>query len=497
MPRNDKDSELILGLISTVGTETDEVIKDIKGQLAFFHYDVEEIIVSKEVLSLFEPDGTIDWKSEFDRVDYYMDLGNKIRQNTNDNSILMKGVARDIYLKREKDQENSPKPRKRTAYIIKSLKHPDEVDFMRDTYGDGFHLIGVMSSDDRRLKYLTERKGLSEEQARLLLKRDEDEDLKQGQHTRDAFQHADYFINITEDVDRTYNSVSRLIDLLFGNPFLSPGFDEYAMFMAYASSLRSADLSRQIGAVIAINNEIISTGANDCPKTGGGLYWPVLNEKGKYEDKPDGRDHMCGYDPNKLEQQKIIESLLAEFNIEATEENVKRAKDAGIGDLTEYGRVVHGEMEALLSCARNNMSCRGATLYATTFPCHNCAKHIVAAGIKRVVYIEPYPKSKTYQFYPAEITDGKGDGDKVVFEPFIGVGPQRFIDLFAVTSTRWYARKRKDKHGNKLDWKREEAELRNPISLLNYLDAEELALMAFEDETVALKGGDHEQHKNQ
>ncbi|MDN3612645.1 hypothetical protein QWZ16_23945 [Vibrio ostreicida] len=26
------------------------------------------------------------------------------------------------------------------------------------------------------------------------------------------------------------------------------------------------------------------------------------------------------------------------------------------------------------------------------FPCHNCAKHIVASGIKRVVYVEPYPK---------------------------------------------------------------------------------------------------------
>ena len=51
-----------------------------------------------------------------------------------------------------------------------------------------------------------------------------------------------------------YNSVSRLVELLFGNPFISPNFDEYAMFMAYASSLRSADLSRQIGAVIAREN---------------------------------------------------------------------------------------------------------------------------------------------------------------------------------------------------------------------------------------------------
>jgi deoxycytidylate deaminase len=229
-------------------------------------------------------------------------------------------------------------------------------------------------------------------------------------------------------------------------------------------------------------------GTNDCPKSGGGLYWPVLMEHGKYEDEPEGRDYMRGCDSNKYEQKKIIEALFTAFSIENTEENIKKIKNTGINDLTEYGRVVHGEMEALLACARNNISCRGATLYATTFPCHNCAKHIIAAGILRVVYIEPYPKSKAFQFYPAEISNNIKNSGKVIFEPFIGVGPKRFIDLFAVSSTRWYSKKRKDKQGKKLDWKRDDAELRNPISLINYLDAEQSALMVFEDETVALKG---------
>lgn len=33
-------------------------------------------------------------------------------------------------------------------------------------------------------------------------------------------------------------------------------------------------------------------------------------------------------------------------------------------------------------CAWNNDSARGATFYFTTFPCHNCAKQIIAAGVK-------------------------------------------------------------------------------------------------------------------
>ena len=68
-------------------------------------------------------------------------------------------------------------------------------------------------------------------------------------------------------------------------------------------------------------------------------------------------------------------------------------KDAAVMDLTEYGRVVHAEMHALCDAARLGKAIKGATLYCTTFPCHNCTKHILAAGIRRVVYIEPYPKS--------------------------------------------------------------------------------------------------------
>lgn len=494
MPRKDRDSELVFGLITTVGTDIDEVIKDIRDQLSFFNYNVEVISVSKEIISQFENDKKVEWPSEFERISHYMDLGNKIRIAAGDNSVLMKGVASQLLTRREHDEKGNVQPRKRIAYIIKSLKHPDEVEFMRDAYGDIFHLIGVTSSRERRCKTLMERKGLTREKAEELLNRDSDEDLKQGQHTRDAFQHADCFICTTEDTDQIYNAVGRLIDLLFGNPFISPNFDEYAMFMAYSASLRSADLSRQIGAVIANNNEILSMGVNDCPKVGGGLYWPIRGEHGDYFDTPGGRDYMRGEDSNKIEQKKIVSKILENLGMEDSEENASKVKDSGIGDLTEYGRVVHGEMEALLSCARNNISCRGATLYATTFPCHNCAKHIIAAGVKRVVYIEPYPKSKAFQFYTAEISDTVQDNNKVVFEPFVGVGPQRFIDLFAVSSTRWYARKRKDKTtGKKIDWKRDEAELRNPACLLNYLDEEEAAFLNFEEETMALKGEiDHE-----
>jgi hypothetical protein len=58
-------------------------------------------------------------------------------------------------------------------------------------------------------------------------------------------------------------------------------------------------------------------------------------------------------------------------------------KTAGFFDITEFGCSVHAEMEALLACARSGRSARGAILYTTTFVCHNCTRHIIAAGISK------------------------------------------------------------------------------------------------------------------
>jgi len=76
MARNDKDSELVLGLITTVGTEINEVIKGIKDQLSYFQYEVEVIVVSNTIISQFEATPN-EWQSEFNRISHYMDLGNK------------------------------------------------------------------------------------------------------------------------------------------------------------------------------------------------------------------------------------------------------------------------------------------------------------------------------------------------------------------------------------------------------------------------------------
>ena len=467
MDTTTNDSEIVIGIIKTVGTNIKQVKDNIIDRLNHFNYCYMDIKVSKQIISEFANGNELD--SEYQRISFYMDQGNKIRKKTNDESILMKGVISKILMNR--DDPNNPSPKKRKAYIIDSIKHPEEVNFLRKTYGSGFHLIGITSTMKRRRKYLIDEKGLSEEEASEILRRDANESEKYGQHTQDAFQDADYFINVSDNTDEIRANIYRLIDLLFGDPFITPTFNEYAMFMAYASSLRSADLSRQIGSVIAKDNEIIASGVNDCPRFGGGLYWPEFKDC-NYTDIEGGRDYMLGYDSNKIEQKKIIDSILDNLEIEKSDNNINKIKKAGIGDLTEYGRVVHSEMEALLMCTRNNISCKEASMYVTTFPCHNCAKHIIAAGIKEVIYIEPYPKSKAMEFYKEEISENLSEPNKVHFVPFVGVGPHRFVDLFSTSSIQWYRKIRKNKDGYRISWNEKNAHVRNPMNVFSYLDSE-------------------------
>ena len=147
---------------------------------------------------------------------------------------------------------------------------------------------------------------------------------------------------------------------------------------------------------------------------------------GEVDDEKDGRDYKRGIDSNVKEKNEIISniienlpsSLAKKLNNDDIFELQKYLSKSKIKDITEYGRVVHAEMEALLACARNNIPTLHTTLFCTTFPCHNCAKHIIASGVKKVIYIEPYPKSKAIEFHSDSIAlkDTSSDHKKVIFE---------------------------------------------------------------------------------
>lgn len=429
---NFKDTELIIGIVNAVGTEYKRVLDPLMDRLKGFGYDVKEIRVSN---LLSKPNSG---QSEYDRIKYYMNQGDDLRKKTGNNAILAAGAAHEI-----KDSRKSTP--KKTAYIVNSLKHPEEVDFLRKVYGDGFYLFGIHADEKRRHAYLVNDKSLTQTQADELIRIDEDEKVDHGQRTRDTFHLSDFFISLGKNDDQVKNTIQRFLELLFSNPFRSPTFDEFAMFMAFNSSIRSSDLSRQVGAIIARGQQIVATGANDTPKFGGGQYWAEVDPAtGEVNDAEDGKDYMREKDSNKAAQKEIIKEIVSALIENSLSSNEKKQEletvlgHSKISDLTEFGRVVHAEMEAILSCARIGVSTVNASLYCTTFPCHNCAKHIIDAGIERVVYVEPYPKSRALDLHSEAISlktslDNQSEKNRVTFEPFTGVGARRFLDLFSMS----------------------------------------------------------------
>ena len=108
-----------------------------------------------------------------------------------------------------------------------------------------------------------------------------------------------------------------------------------------------------------------------------------------------------------------------------------------VGDLIEFSRAVHAEMDAVLSAGREGISTIGTRLYVTTFPCHYCARHLVSAGVDEVQFIEPYPKSQALGLHAdaiqLEATDWlppSQGGTKVLFRPFVGVAPRLYERAF-------------------------------------------------------------------
>lgn len=487
-----EDSELIIGLVGAVGSRLGQLTDIIKGYLVDrFNYDVEVISVSSKVIHNYKS-VSIKNDSEFSRIKSYMDAGNELRRNSKDNSFIALDVARVISEVRSSREEAGKS--KRVAYIVNSLKHDEEIKRLRQIYSQGFYQISLYESSQRRSEYLIKDKGMLSEQVNELIQRDEGEEKGHGQHTRDAFHLADYFVKYDGSYDGLRNSCFRFLSLIFGDPFITPTFDEFATYMAFTSSLRSADLSRQVGAVIARDETILSTGANDIPKFGGGLYWPLVdNLTGEVSDTADGRDYKRSEDSNVKEKEKISQDLINSLVslIESSDINTDDNKDkidilkskvesvvkgSKIKDITEYGRVVHAEMETLMACSRESISTKGATLYATTFPCHNCAKHIIAAGIKRVVFVEPYPKSKALDFHRESVTMGfDATDEKVIFEPFVGVGARSFLNLFSMSLGSGYELKRKSKSGSTLPWSPNKSQLRTALLPFSYLERESKA----------------------
>ncbi len=122
-------------------------------------------------------------------------------------------------------------------------------------------------------------------------------------------------------------------------------WDQYFLEIAKTASKRASCLrGKQVGAVLVKEKQILATGYNGAPKG--------------------------------------VEDCL-ERNYCIRERN-----NIASGERLEYCRATHAEQNAVAQAASQGVATKGATLYTTNFPCVLCAKLLINAGIREIIFLE-------------------------------------------------------------------------------------------------------------
>lgn len=461
--------ELVISLCAAVGTDTTTVHEALAAELRSVGYNPVLIRLSALMAELPGLEYLRDLSEEDKRIAESQKAGNEIRKVLNHADAVVRLALSSIESTRSfvSGNQDPPLPADKHCFIIVSLKRQEELDTLQMLFGERALLVSIYEPRERRIENLCRKIAMSKgsgnpeaqmETAERLIDVDQKESADPfGQRVEDVFPRADVFLKAGPTLRE---DTHRFVQLFFGAPYITPSVSEMLMFQARAAAQRSADLSRQVGAVIATSDgEILATGYNEVPRSGGGVNWDNVTSERDY------RDYRLGQDAAAAAKKEIVTELFerlskanwlseerATRDAEALTQEALFGPDAplagtAIANLLEFGRMVHAEMAAICDAGLRGVCVRGATLYCTTFPCHMCARLLIAVGIRRVVYIDPYPKSRAKRLYKRAIRvdqDRDADDDAVNFDAFVGIAPSRFIELFEMG-------KRKDGQGYALD----------------------------------------------
>ena len=448
--REMRTPEIVIALCGPLGTPLHEVAKAFQDllQSADFGYGRAELIRLSDVIrELSRQKGEVSTEA-------LIKAGNNLREKYG-NAVLVQHAIKRIYLDRQTESDRNPDQQKlfdadpagaivpasaaKVCHIIDSIKNGDELRMLRQVYGDMLHVVGVYTPIELRIERLAKKSNSSGDVHRLI-DRDSGEEIAHGQRVQETFPQSDFFLRADTGTDSQLSArVRRFLDLMMGTRIITPTVSERAMYEAFSAARNSACLSRQVGAAITDDaGRLLAVGWNDVPKAFGGLYeTPDLKSSADDDHRCWNKDGgTCFNDEEKtLIATQVIDKLIG-FGVV---DSVRRTQaidlirhDSQLRSLIEFSRAVHAEMHALLNAGQAfGARVQGGKLFVTTYPCHSCARHIVAAGIKEVYFLEPYRKSLATKLHADAITETESDTKKVRIMPFDGVAPSRFLRLFS------------------------------------------------------------------
>lgn len=318
--------ELIIGISGPIGIDVPAITEEIVRALKELSYESHIVRVTDE-MKKYPAAGVVQVGPDyFNSMMFKMDYANKLCEDASDAALLMRIAIQAIAIIRDANCEEYDGPDDdrelferhsevlpQTAYIIRQLKRPSEVALLRQIYGKQFLLVSAYGSEEQRKERVhdsirdsmplsTSEADIAERVERIISRDyDEGEDAN-GQHLRDTFHLADVFV---DGINRggMRKGVERFFQAFFGRVNIGPTKQEYGMYAAKAASLRSTDLSRQVGAAaFSTDGDIISQGCNEVPRAFGGTYWEG--------EEPDYRDVQLGYDPNDHLKKEVIRDVM-------------------------------------------------------------------------------------------------------------------------------------------------------------------------------------------
>jgi len=414
-PTKPNRSNLVIGLTGPFGSGCGEMRKILE-KLKFCSFKISEDI-RKE---LREKKGLIE-KGELGWRKVLQDHGNKRRKKNR--AYWIEKVRAKIDQARVGNKD----------IVIDGFRNFQEVQEIRRIY-PLFFLVAIYAEKDERWKRVRDDYNGRYNEFETDDRRDRNEDFDWGQSVQKCVDDADYVyfnnehlvisqqgkeLPKTQEIERTLTEqADDFVKLMKGekNPRL-PMPEEVQIAAAYVQSNSSTCEKRHVGAVITREQDgqefPISMGFNENP----GRVNTCSKQGACYKDEDMisklgalKKIHciFCGKKHDTIKKPWVCCECGASFK-----EWLHRNRNM------ELCMAIHAEERAILSL--NGRSAEDSTLYVTTFPCFQCARLIIDAGIKRIVYVEAYPTPETAKFLKEANID---------VQPFSGFTARSFFRVF-------------------------------------------------------------------
>jgi deoxycytidylate deaminase len=357
-------------------------------------------------------------------------LGNELRKSSGERGLLASRAIQEL----ESAAESFDR------IVLDGIRNVGEIEYLRSKIGNGLFVFALdcpASQRWERLRPIYEREQFSIKDFHTDDKHDLDEDDSNGQQVQLCVDEADVLISNRDEggLAALRDKLSEYVGLVSSEQLRFARPIEIFMNLAYSASHGSKCLKRQVGALIVSAKpgemgEIVGQGFNENP-------WPT---------SPCVEETLYGYDPAKKQLGKCYRDIVRAESLQTLIKERSRCPACGTQLTTPvdgeaswrcakckssmldsfwperamtFCTAVHAEVAALLAAGRR---ARGATLYTTTLPCFQCSEKIIQAGVKCIVFNEPYPDIRAAE----RLRLGR-----VEVEVFEGIRSRRFDEIFS------------------------------------------------------------------